>query len=300
MAEHGAAGLVPRHSAVAVLHRPHRVAVRRGDGGHDVAVTTDPPNPLRDVIRRSLADAWALIAPVDCAGCGAPDRALCPSCVIGLPSRLLLGAIDVVGLPVPVVAGLPYEGVARRVVLALKEEGRTELARQLAAPLAAAVEAVWRGSGAEFLVPVPGSWVATARRGFQPVALVARRAGFVVTPGLRTVRPRTTVVGAAPALQKSRTLAERLAADAPRWRVSPRVRGQRVVLVDDVVTSGATLRAAVLALREAGAEVAGCAAIAATPRRVGTSSIHWRFMADGDEGPGDNDPAEDYRERKEA
>ena len=193
-------------------------------------------------------------------------------------------------------AALPYGGVVRRVLLALKEEGRNELARPLAGLLSTAVDLAWRGSQAELLVPVPGSWAAAGRRGFDPVALIARRAGLVVTPALRAARG-----GAAP--QKSRGLAERLAVAAtaaPRWRVSPRVCGRRVVLVDDVVTSGATLRAAVLALSEAGAEVAGCAAIAATPRRVGASSIPWNFLSNDDEGHDDNGPREDYREGKEA
>lgn len=263
-------------------------------------------------VRRALADAWALIAPVDCAGCGASDRALCPSCALGLQSRPLLGQLDLVApgsarvaspaLPgavvsVPIVAAVPYEGSARRVLLALKEQGRTELARSLAPLLDLAVDRVWRDGGAELIVPVPGSWAARGTRGFEPVALIARRAGLVVTPALRVLRPSATPDSAP---QKSRTLAARLGSDAPRWRVSPRVRGRRVVLVDDVVTSGATLRAATLALSAAGAEVAGCAAIAATPRRVGASSIPWRFICTDDEGPHDNDREEDYRERKEA
>lgn len=260
---------------------------------------------LLSVLQRALADAWALIAPVDCAGCGAHDRALCSSCAPQLQPRPLLGTLDLAppaaprllsSTPhLPVVAALPYDGVARRVVLALKEEARTELARALAPALADAVERVWRGTGAELLVPIPGSWVAAGRRGFEPVALVARRAGLVTTPALRARRaPRTAVA------QKALTLAERHEVAASRWHVSPRVRGRRVVLVDDVVTSGATLRAAARALIAAGAEVAGCAAIAATPRRVGVSSIPWRFMADHDEGPGDNDRGGDYREGKEA
>ncbi|MBX9472775.1 ComF family protein [Microcella sp.] len=245
---------------------------------------------------QAFADAWALVAPVDCAGCGATDRAICPTCALGLRSRPLLGELELHTSTLPVTAALPYDGVARRVLLAFKEEGRTELARPLAGLLSTAVELACRASLADLLVPVPGSWAAAGRRGFDPVALIARRAGLVVTPALRAVRG-----GAEP--QKSRGLADRLAAAssaAPRWRVSPRMRGCRVVLVDDVVTSGATLRAAVLALREAGAEVAGCAAIAATPRRVGTSSIPWRFLSNDDEGPDDNDAREDYREGKEA
>ncbi len=208
--------------------------------------------------------------------------------------------------PLPIVAGAPYASITRHVVLALKEEGRTELARPLSTLMSSAVELAWRGTNADLLVPVPGSWAASGRRGFEPVALIARRAGLVISPVLRTVRPlplpsaKGSGSGAAGRTQKSRTLAERLAADSPRWRVSPRVRGRRVVLVDDVVTSGATLRAAALALTAAGAEVAGCAAIAATLRRVGASSIPWRFISTTDQGPDDNAVAEDYREGKEA
>ncbi len=259
----------------------------------DTELCAGGASPIVAVAQRALADAWALVAGVDCAGCGASDRALCGTCARGLRSRPLLGELDVHSHPLPVTAALPYDGVARRVLLALKEEGRTELARPLARLLRTAVDLAWRGSRAELLVPVPSSWAAAGRRGFDPVALIARRAGLDVTPALRTVRG-----GAAP--QKSRVLAERLVADASRWRVGPRVRGRRVVLVDDVVTSGATLRAAVLALREAGAEVAGCAAIAATPRRVGASSIPWRFLSTADQGHDDNGTREDYREGKEA
>jgi ComF family protein len=244
------------------------------------------------IMSTALADAWALVAPVDCAGCGAHDRALCRSCASALQSRPLRASLEVDGSMLPLVASIPYSGVARRALLALKHEGRTELAKPLALLLLAAVTTAWQGSGAQLLVPVPGSRAAAARRGFGPVALIARRAGLAVTHALRPA--------AAGPEQKGLRLDQRLATDAGRWRASSRVSGRRVVLVDDVVTSGATLRAATRALRAAGAEVAGCAAIAATLRRWGDSSIHWKFIAEDDERFGDKEPGEDYREGKEA
>lgn len=225
-----------------------------------------------------VASAWALIAPVDCAGCSAPDLVLCRACAAELTPRLRLATLDVrVALDtVPLVAALPYDGVARRVLLAVKEHDRTELAGVLRPAVLAAVEGAYARVAhgrSPLLVAVPGGVSGATRRGYHPAELLARRAGLRVTRALRPARGRTRA-------QKRLTLAERTEVDAARWRVSPRVRGARVVLLDDVVTSGSTLRAAVRALRAAGAEVVACAALAATQRRVGESSILWRFSDD--------------------
>lgn len=225
--------------------------------------------------------AWALIAPVVCAGCSAADLALCRVCAAELRPRVGLAMLEstsgtghqVGDVPVPLVAPLLYDGVPRRVILAVKEHDRTELARALRPAVLAALEAAYARAtpgSTPLLVPVPGGSSGAARRGYHPAELLARRAGLRVTRALRPARGRARA-------QKRLTLAQRHEVDAARWRVSPRVRGARVVLLDDVVTSGSTLRAAARALRAAGAEVVACAAVAATPRRVGESSILWRF-----------------------
>lgn len=221
-------------------------------------------------LREAALDAAALVAPVDCAGCSAPDRALCPTCRAELhpsPRSAVLGAGG--APPLPVVAGLAYAGVARAAILALKQEGRTELARPLAPALLAAADRGWAAFGRvdALLVPVPGSPEAARQRGFHPAALLARRAGLAPRSVLRLAD-----AGGGP--QKGRALAERVAADR---RVSARRRldGRAVVLLDDVVTSGATLLAAAAAVGGAGALVLGAVALAATPRRVGSAAVEW-------------------------
>lgn len=226
---------------------------------------------LGHAVRTALLDAASLVAPVDCAGCGAPDRALCAACAAELAPDPRTAVLDVApGWSIPLVAGIAYDAVARAAILALKEDGRTELARSLRAPLLAALELAYtlpEARGA-LLVPVPGSPSALGRRGFQPVELLARRAGLATTRAL-ALRPEPDAGS-----QKQRSLAERTRARAEPLVVRA-LDGRSVVLLDDVVTSGATLRASARALERAGAAVVGCAAIAATPRRAGASAIPW-------------------------
>lgn len=207
-------------------------------------------------VREALRAAAALLLPVWCAGCDAPDVALCAACEAALqqaPHRRVLPG----GLVVH--SALAFEGVPARVVRALKEEGRTVLARCLGAALAtawAAGEGEW-GAGARAVV-VPTSRVALRRRGYAPVALVARRAGLSTTSSLRQVgRVRD---------QRGLARGER----AQNVAGSMAFRGGAVgdvVLVDDVLTTGATLQEATRVLVASGCRVLGAVTVAATPRR---------------------------------
>jgi len=204
--------------------------------------------PLRD----ALAAALALAFPVWCAGCDLPDAALCPSCRARLEP---LVAVRRVGT-LDVHSALVFDGVVARVVRAFKEDGRTGLAAALAPALAAAVGST--GSGA-VVVAVPTSRAAMRRRGYRPVELVCRRAGLVPEHLLQIVR--------ATADQRGLPREARVANVAGSMRARPAAAGARVVVVDDVVTTGATLTEAVRALRAAGAVVVGAATLAATPSR---------------------------------
>lgn len=204
------------------------------------------------MIREALLDARALILPVDCAGCGSADRVLCASCRDLLIPRLSWH--PVAGFTVS--AALRYEGPVRSVILALKEQGRTDLARALAAPLRSAIADAWVPGAA--LVRVPSSRGAYRSRGYEPLRVLLARAGLDRADGLSAVRDGRA--------QKSLGVVERSLNAVGSLRAAPRLEGRDVVLVDDILTSGATLGEAARAVGEARGRVVGGAVLAFTPR----------------------------------
>ncbi len=214
------------------------------------------PMPVPPVVRDALADALSLAFPVDCAGCGQQGRALCRTCRAALQPvprlRELPGGLVVW-------SGLDYDGTTAAALRALKEQGRTELARVLAPALAASLQSVATGESGLMIVPVPTSRAAMRRRGYRVPELLVRRTGLHPLPLLRPVR-RT-------ADQRALDRHARGANVAGSLRSRP-AQGLRVVIADDVVTTGATLQEAARALEAAGARVLGAATVAATPLRV--------------------------------
>jgi len=216
------------------------------------------PTALVTAVRAACADALTLLLPVSCAGCDEPDVGLCERCALALTPAPRRQVVPAVGGGLTVWSGLAFEGVTARVLRAIKEDGRTGLARALAPALQAAVARA--GVAADVvLVPLPTSRAAYRRRGFRVPDLLLRRAGRPATRLLRPVRRTGDQRG--------------LGREARRRNVdgSLAVRpggepGIRVLLVDDVVTTGASLAEAARALRSAGAEVVGAVTVAATPR----------------------------------
>ena len=213
-------------------------------------------------VRTALAEALALALPVECAGCGAPDVAVCESCRGMLHpdvTRRILGS------DLEVCSGLRFDGVPARVLRALKEEGRTGLARALAPALVAAASGELRSADAVAVLPT--SRAAMRRRGFRVPELLARRAGLA--PQRLLVPARVT------ADQRSLGRDDRSRNVAGSLRARDAA-GLRVLIVDDVVTTGATLQEAARALRAAGAVVVGAATVAATPLRGRRSAEAFR------------------------
>ncbi|MDJ0339081.1 phosphoribosyltransferase family protein [Cryobacterium sp. PH31-O1] len=214
---------------------------------------------LRKQLTIAGLDAWATLLPTECSGCGALDRALCASCRLAL-----LPAVHPVTRDDALVwAALTYEGVARHVIAAYKDGGRTDAAAALAAPLRAAIvaalAAVPSGNGGGIqLVTIPSSRLAWRLRGYHPVDALLHRAGLHPFPALAQRGESVDQVGLgreARAANKSNSLVARRPLD-----------GARMILVDDIVTTGATLLEARRAVFAAGGTVVGLAALAETRR----------------------------------
>ena len=186
--------------------------------------------------------ANALLGSPACTGCGHRDGPVCSSCLAHLrpPDRLpTVPGID------RVVAAWEHDGAARSLVLDLKLGGRRWAARPLAAAMCAA--AARAGVTGDSVTWVPGRRRDTRERGYDHAEVlareVARRLG--IRPARLLVRLRLAED------QATLTARERFANLAGAFAARPEA--GPVVLVDDVVTTGATAAACASALRAAGA-----------------------------------------------
>jgi predicted amidophosphoribosyltransferase len=209
-----------------------------------------------------------LVLPGSCGGCGAPGPGWCGACaaVLGPPLRPRLP-----GCP-PVLAVGRYRGPLRTAVLAYKERGRRDLAGPLALLLAGALREVSDG-GECWLVPAPSRPAAARARGGDHVLRLCRRLArggdprLHVAPALRLGRRAHDSVGL-DAAQRAANLAGRLRV-RPDGLPPP---GAHVVVVDDVVTTGATLRTCRAALAHEQCEVA--AAVVLADATAGATARH--------------------------
>lgn len=151
-----------------------------------------------------------------------------------------------------IAAGTLYNEASRRLVLSFKHGQRIALAPMMARLIAAKlafVEPDW------LIVPVPLHRWRLWRRGFNQAALLAREIakarGAVLAVDLLERRKATPTLGGLGRKARARTLSGAIGVDSRR---APGLRGAKVVLVDDVLTSGATSDACVSALKRAGAD----------------------------------------------
>ena len=219
-----------------------------------------------------------LVLPQECAGCRIPATRWCDACAAELAGVALrpLGRTAPVPPPAgypPATAGASYDGVVRAALLAHKEHGRLALGRPLGRALAAAVRVLDPPRGPLVLVPVPSAPREVRRRGHDHARRLARAAAA-------SLRADGCDAQAVPLLAHARRVADQAGLDAGArqanlrgaLRVRGPVGGAGVVVVDDVVTTGATVAEATRALAAAGARVCGAATVAATVRRRGRTT----------------------------
>ncbi len=236
-----------------------------------------PTRALSQTLRTIAHTALDLLLPPHCPSCGtqiSTHATLCPPCFntltfitdplcqsCGLPfaSRAFAGTLRLcphcLANPHPwraARAALLYDDAARTLVLPLKHADRQENAAALAALMARAGAALI--NRADLLVPVPLHRARLRARGFNQAALLAaalarRRTKPHAPDALQRTRP-TPSLGALSANERAETMANVIAI---RPRRAPNIRGKSILLIDDVMTSGATAASCAQALLDAGA-----------------------------------------------
>lgn len=206
-----------------------------------------------------------LLLPAPCCGCGKPGAVLCAGCetaLVGIPREVQRGSI----------AGwafCEFDDQVSRVLNAFKEGGQTRVASMLAqkmTPLLSHFEGASNDSRNLTLVSVPSRASSYVKRGFVPARVlanqVARQGGLRAIAALKFSREVQDQAGLGLADRQTNLV------DSMVTKLS--VSGLRILVVDDIVTTGSTLLEANRALEKAGAEVVGFLAFAETILKTST------------------------------
>ena len=222
-------------------------------------------------LRELMLDLLALLWPTSCAGCGFPDRDLCDACRSELSTREVR---EHHGVGAPCFVAGDYTGIVREALVAFKHRGAfgfaKPLGRRLGAPLRRACAEAARDP--PLIVTIPTRRKTFRQRGYRHVdelvrvALAAERIPAPRVAALALRRGRTSQVGLG-AEERARNARRITGRRGMFGVVGTRLQGAGVIIVDDVITTGATMRAARDALTEAGATVIACVALCGVVRK---------------------------------
>lgn len=231
-------------------------------------------------VMHAVRETLNLLLPASCAICERADFRLCPECRHKVHQQLFLPPLGeqlqfYVELPslqwqLPVSATGIYRNELARAILSFKNRQRYFLAQEFAPFLAATINTACppRLFGQPTLVvPIPSSVRALGTRGYRPVEVmlqVAQRRGLLAehtrTSPILHYRFNHLLGGE----QKSKTGSARRGGDSPLIAEIPKQIRQPIILVDDVTTTGSTLRKAAIACFDAGYDVVGAVVLAFT------------------------------------
>src|SRR3954453_16962232 len=241
--------LMPRpNNASPTTQRASRCTGRSGE--RRIGTPSTLSTPLSHPPGTDSTMVLSMLFPSRCAACGSPGPALCHRC------RVSLASIDRLRTPHGVVAAFPLDGAARELIIALKSRHRRAAADVLANQMVRRLPL----PRVDLVTWAPTSHRRVRRRGYDQAEVIARAVAKQL--GVPCIRLLYRAHGA-PQTGKSR--AERLVGPAFRAR-RPR-KGLTVLVVDDVVTTGATLLTAAEALHPAGVGRVELAAVASTQQR---------------------------------
>lgn len=212
---------------------------------------------------RDTALMLDLVLPLQCGGCGAPSTKWCQACDNDLTVRLDQPHLVTPRLDpgVPVFSLGRYAGARRQTIVAVKEHGRADLIEPLANALRTALRHLLEWGMLDTpltIVPAPTRMTAARRRGGDPVSRTAALA-IAHEPRIRVVSALLMRAWVKDSVGLSSAARQRNIAG--RIRLRRRVEGD-VLLIDDIVTTGATACESVRILHASSARVAAVLALA--------------------------------------
>lgn len=218
-----------------------------------------------------MQDIAAILWPTECVSCGFPDRDFCGACEQGLLRETGVLMVQNGGSATWLVAGV-YDGALRDLIIGLKHGGRLKFARPLGVLLAEPLREIMRECrDTPAIVAVPSRKKRVQQRGYRHLDMIVREA-------LRNIGlPRSLFAGQVLLAASGRSGqvgldAAQRAANAAKIKIAKKksraLTKKEIILIDDVITTGASVKAATEALEKAGLIVRGVVCLGVVQKRI--------------------------------